>query len=116
MATLSAHTAVYRVVEILWATADEHGRARQVTGRVGYRWTLAGATRLRDRWARAQAADGGPHMPGAGWVIQGGIVHWVPDDEWDTALDATEWNRDQNIDDRAEHGPSVTWTRPGGPS
>lgn len=105
---LFAHNPVWRVVEVVHTTSTGDGRPRLMTGRVAYRWTRKGAERLRDRWARE--TSGGPFAPG--FVVQGGVVHWVPDDEWDAAVAATEWNREQNIDDRAEHGPAVTWTRP----
>lgn len=107
MSQLSAHTAVWRVVEIVHTTETIDGRPRLMTGRVGYRWTRTGADRLRDRWARAESGNWGS----SGFVVQGGIVHWVPDDEWDKAVEVTEWHREQNVDDRAEHGPAVTWTR-----
>lgn len=115
---LPAYTAVWRVVEIAHATEATvstgdgtwETRPRLLTGRVDYRWTSAGAHALRDR--RVHTTSGGLHV--AGHVVQGGIVHWVPDDEWDHAVETTEWVRTQNIDDRAEHGSALTWgPRPG---
>ncbi|MGH3613483.1 MAG: hypothetical protein ACRDRK_13000 [Pseudonocardia sp.] len=102
-----AHTTVFRVVEILHTTTTLDGRPRLMTGRLAYRWTRQGAERLRDRWAR-EASAAWSH---SGFTVQAGIVHWIPDDEWDAAVEATEWGRDQNVDDRAEHGPAVTWTK-----
>ena len=108
-----AHTPVWRVVEIVHTTEATvstgeawETRPRLMTGRVAYRWTRKGADRLRDRWARA--TSGGAFAPG--FVVQGGVVHWVPDDEWNGAVEMTDWGREQNIDDRPEAGPGVTWT------
>lgn len=110
-----AHTPVWRVVEVLHITEATvstgetwESRPRMMTGRVAYRWTHKGAEKLRDKWARE--TSGGAFAPG--FVVQGGVVHWVPDDEWNAAVEATDWNREQNIDDRPECGPAVTWTRP----
>ena len=105
MSTLFAHTAVWRVVEIEHTLSTIEGKSRALTGRIAYRWTRKGAERLRDRWAREAAEN----YSRSGFVVQNGVVHWVPDDEWDNAVEATEWSREQNVDDRDQYGPSVTW-------
>lgn len=104
---LFAHTVVWRVIEIVHTTTTLDGRPRVLTGRIRYRWTKKGAFRLRDQLAHAAGAD----FSGSGFVVQAGIVHWIPDDEWNAAVEVTEWSREHNVDDRDEHGPAVTWTR-----
>jgi hypothetical protein len=104
---LFAYTPVWRVVEIVNTVETVDGKPRLMTGKIGYRWTRKGADQLRNRWDRATSDS----RFAPTYVVQGGIVHWVPEDEWEHALDATEWGREQNVDDRTEHGPSVTWTK-----
>jgi len=93
---LYAHELIFRVIEVLWTTETEDGKERIVPGRVDHRRTYKGAAALRDRWIK----DRGRYIKGA--IVQGGIITWYPDDELQSAYDATDFTRTQNYDDRDE--------------
>ncbi len=91
---LWAHEPMWRVVEVLWTSETTDGAPRIVTGQTWQRRTRAGAERLRDSMVK--------RWPSRSYVVQGGIVTWYPDDELTSAWGATDFNRTQNYDDRAE--------------